>query len=386
MTALATIPLFQGRDFYVPRFELFLGDSSKRGAILFDVMQVTYKDNVESIDTFELTINNWDEVKRQFKHHDSSQLDPGQRVELHMGYLGDTGGLRTMMHGVITEMSPTFPAAGQPTLKVSGQNILHSFCKERRSEAYQANEATASKVARKICQRLGVEFPNDTSHPEIAHEHLIQENQFDIIFLMELARLEGYEIVIDEPSPTGPSKTTLKFVQSGDVLRAVYELRYGATLTEFTPTLSTAKQVSSITINGWDEAKGKRIKVEVGQQSLSGSQGLTKKLIPGSKNPVKDRKDVVSNLPVRDEQTAHAVATARLQSQNAKVVTGTGSVIGLPELRAGSQVYLWGLGQRFSGRYFVTGTTHTIGMSGYTTQFECQLEEVEPDPHAGKQT
>lgn len=386
MTALATIPLFQGRDFYVPRFELFIGDRPERGAILFDVMQVTYKDNVESIDTFELTINNWDEEKRQFKHHDSSQLDPGQRVELHMGYLDDKGGLRTMMQGVITEMSTTFPAAGQPTLKVSGQNILHSFCKERRSEAYQANEATASKVARKICQRLKVDFRNDTSHPEIAHEHLIQENQFDIIFLMELARLEGYEIVIEEPAPKGPKNTTLRFVQSGDVVRAVYELRYGATLTEFTPILSTAKQVSSISINGWDEAKGQRIKVEVGQGSLNGSHGLKKKLMPGSKNPVEDRKDVLSNLPVRDAQTAHAVATARLQSTNQKVVTGTGSVIGLPELRAGSQVYLWGLGQRFSGRYFVTGTTHTIGMSGYTTQFECQLEELEPDPHAGKKS
>jgi phage protein D len=35
-----------------------------------------------------------------------------------------------------------------------------------------------------------------------------------------------------------------------------------------------------------------------------------------------------------------------------------------------------GLGARFSGRYFVTATTHAIGDSGYTTQFECRLEEL----------
>jgi len=39
-------------------------------------------------------------------------------------------------------------------------------------------------------------------------------------------------------------------------------------------------------------------------------------------------------------------------------------------------VFIRGLGDRFSGRYFVTGTTHTIGGSGYTTQFQCRMEEV----------
>ena len=38
-------------------------------------------------------------------------------------------------------------------------------------------------------------------------------------------------------------------------------------------------------------------------------------------------------------------------------------------------VELGGMGVRFSGRYFVTGTTHTIGDGGYTTQFECRREE-----------
>jgi Bacteriophage probable baseplate hub protein len=37
---------------------------------------------------------------------------------------------------------------------------------------------------------------------------------------------------------------------------------------------------------------------------------------------------------------------------------------------------LEGLGERFSGRYFLTATTHTIADGGYTTQFECRREEL----------
>ena len=42
MTTLVSTPIFIGREFYVPRFELFIGDSPERGALLHDVMQVSY--------------------------------------------------------------------------------------------------------------------------------------------------------------------------------------------------------------------------------------------------------------------------------------------------------------------------------------------------------
>jgi phage protein D len=62
---------------------------------------------------------------------------------------------------------------------------------------------------------------------------------------------------------------------------------------------------------------------------------------------------------------------------NAKnMLQATGSTVGLPDLHAGSVVVIDGLGSRFSGRYFVVSTTHTVGDGGYTTQFECKREET----------
>lgn len=381
MTLLAPTPIFRGRQFYVPRFELFLGDQPERGSLLHDVMQVSYKDSLDKIDSFELTINNWDAEKRSFKHHDSSALNPGQRLRLHMGYLDDRAGLQAMLQGVITEMTPTFPAAGQPTLKVVGQNVLHTFCKEPVNHTYKAKETTASNVAKQICQRLGVEFRNDSTHKsqEMEHAHLIQSNQYDIVFLNELARQEGYEIVIEEPASRG-GKAILRFLKTSEVVRNIYELRYGSTLTEFQPTLSTSKQVSSVTVNGWDVAKGEAYQVEVNQSGIDSQQALKGRLLPGMKNPVADRKAVLSERTPSDKQTARAMAAAKLASINQELVTGSGSVVGMPELRAGTHVYLWGLGRRFSGRYFITGSTHSIGLSGYTTQFDCRLEELQSDP------
>ena len=47
---------------------------------------------------------------------------------------------------------------------------------------------------------------------------------------------------------------------------------------------------------------------------------------------------------------------------------------GLPSLCAGVKVNIEGIGARFSGTYYVTSTTHTLGESGYITRFDARRE------------
>ena len=90
---------------------------------------------------------------------------------------------------------------------------------------------------------------------------------------------------------------------------------------------------------------------------------------------VSDREEVITNKPVQSEQEAKQIAKRILEDIAKETVTADGSTIGLPDLRAGSMLEIDGLGRRFSGQYFVQSTTHTIGDSGYSTEFTCRLEE-----------
>jgi phage protein D len=49
---------------------------------------------------------------------------------------------------------------------------------------------------------------------------------------------------------------------------------------------------------------------------------------------------------------------------------GTGRTVGVPDLRPGNSLELDGLGPRFNGRYQIEKVTHSLGGSGYTTEFE----------------
>jgi phage protein D len=47
------------------------------------------------------------------------------------------------------------------------------------------------------------------------------------------------------------------------------------------------------------------------------------------------------------------------------------------DLRAGRVVAIRGTGVPFDGKYFVTGTRHTIGINGYRTRF--QARRINPE-------
>src|SRR5262245_26755246 len=55
-------------DFYVPRFEITASGGALSPSVLRDVVQVTYNDSITEIDSFDITVNNWDAERRRFKY------------------------------------------------------------------------------------------------------------------------------------------------------------------------------------------------------------------------------------------------------------------------------------------------------------------------------
>lgn len=355
-------PIYSGQDFYVPAFELNPPGKRLPKDVLHDVVGVTYSDDITKIDNFEITVNNWDAETRTFKYSNGSTFLPGQRLELWMGYRGKEP-LRRVMTGEITSLRPTFPAAGQPTLTVSALNVLHRFRTKQETHAYQ--DRTDSQIAQQIGARLRVPVHTQPLN-EQPYPYLLQDNQYDIVFLFERARRIGYELWIEEDQSTGQS--TLHFEPSENLKRITYRLSWGKSLIEFQPTLTTARQVGQVTVRAWDRRRKKAITATAKRSDLGARHDQD------VEQAFNEREEITS-VVVADQQEANRIARDRLRDIAHEMVKGSGSTVGLPDLRAGRMVRIDGLGSRFDGGYFVTGTKHTFNDSGYVTSFECRRED-----------
>lgn len=374
MSSIATVPIYEGQDFYVPYFEVKIAGRPQGQGVVRDILSVSYKDSLTDIDSFEIQINNWDAETRALKYSDSDLFDPGKQFELWMGYYGKDK-LRLMVTGEITSLKPTFPASGPPTLAVSGLNVLHRLRTEQESRAYEG--LTDSQIARQIAGRLQIDPLTPNEAEEMPYDYLFQQNQYNIVFLLERARKIGYDLFIVESGQNGASGASqLYFGRSVGVRQRTYKLTYGKSLIEFQPELTTANQVSEVTVTGWDRVNKKPITGTAKRSELT-TQGVGE---AGGQAAIEQsfnqRKEIIADVPVESEAEAKQLARETLERIAKDMVKGTGSCVGLPDLRAGVVIEIDGLGARFTGRYFVTSTTHAISDGGYTTQFECRREEI----------
>jgi phage protein D len=324
---------------------------------------------MEHMTSFALTINNWDDRNFRFKYSDEQDFDVGQRVHVMLGYADQ---LRSMVTGYITTLTPRFPESGQPTLGVSGLDamVLLRDRKPTGSDQRKFVNMTDADIAKVIARRNGLRC--EATQGGEKHDLVIQKNQDDAQFLMERASRIDYDCFI-HTDPVG-NASTLHFevpTDARDGRRArVYRFVWGESLIAFNPVLTIARQVSKVTVRGWNPATKSVIEGSAGPDDLPGAKknGDSGPQVVASK--LGNKQDVVLDALVTSQQEARALALQLLRERAYDFITGSGDVIGLADLRPGDNIDLAGLGTRFTGTYYVKKVEHAFGANGYTTHFE----------------
>lgn len=392
--------------FYVPQFEIKIEEAGLPRNILRDVTQLTYKDNIKEIDSFEVTVNNWDPTTQDFKYVGSETAERlarqtgddrrlrlfepcNKEVEVWMGYLGD---LRLMLKGTFATMEPNFPASGAPTLSVRGLNVLHQLRRKQYSTTW--GDKRDSEIAKNIATLVDKDLGKNHKRfplPIVINEkamgleerlpYVAQKNQYDIDFLLTRALRLGYVVFVREGNPKARNpderKQHLYFGPSDGTIPGqrdvTFKLKWGISLIDFKPTLTTANQVRSVTVTGWDRAKKKAISVK---SSLDDKEINLNRDLHELLKVCDPREEIVIDKPVHTEKEAKTLAQAILKDRHKEMVKASGTCVGLPDLRAGRKVVIEGLGSRFSGTYFITESTHSINDSGYITKFNARREQT----------
>lgn len=381
----APTPEVASPDRYAPEFEVHIEGLQMDPTTKNDIIDVKVNRDIDEMSGFDLTLNNWDDVNLKFKHSDSPQLKLGGRVSVRLGYADK---LLTVATGTISTLSPKFTDSASPTVQVSGVDGLLRL-KDRKpteNEVKIYRNLPDWRIAEQIAQRNHLRIEVTREGP--THDRVVQKNQDDASFLLERAKRLDFDCYILPDPQSG--EDTLYFIKptdgrDGRPIR-VYRLAYAPGLStgpttqpeglipnllEFTPTLTVSQQVGKLTVRGWDPRTKQPIaftataeNLPAGQNKADGQSGPE-----AAESTLGGRQDVLVDAPVSSDQEARELAISLLRERAYEFITGTGRVAGLPELRPGDNLEIYGLGQRFSGTYFVKRVEHTLNTSGFFTQF-----------------
>ncbi|MCW4464562.1 hypothetical protein OK351_03450 [Glutamicibacter sp. MNS18] len=384
---------YEDRKFHTPAFQLLLNGQDPGRTVAGDVLEVRFTEELGAISSFEFTLYDWDPhaVRPRYSSPWDDQgrplpqfpgdsqmvpnFEPGARVDLRFGYVED-GDLPLMLRGEVITISPSFPASGTPTCQV---RALDAFLRSLQKVHVEGNyDGTDKAIVDQLCRQnqVNVRWVEPESEGEEQHSVVVDGTLYDEI----QTRVENYGYVL---STTGAEDSELLLAPSTAAgSEPVLELRWGRTLKEFTPVLSAAAQISEVVVRLADPnaPEGERQLEVVRRFSDIGVDpaAIGPASVADLESAVTGIREIIKPDGALTEADAIKAADAHLHELAGQLITGTGSTVGLPALRAGQVISLAALGARFDGNYRVFKTVHTLGGTGYSTSFEVRKEVLAP--------
>jgi uncharacterized protein len=357
------------KDFYAPAFSIRVADRNVVEDLLLEIASVHVDNSLEAADRFTFVVNNAFIISsREFITIEGRTLPDffafGAPVDISMGY-GDRTTLDLMLTGIVTELSTSFPSSGIPQLTVSGYDDSYCLTKGTKSRNWQSKKD--SDVVRDIANEYHLK-PNvqDTG---VVHPRIEMSQESPAQFLNRLAQRNGFEFFV--------VRDDLFFRKPANDEKGAIALEWGRGLVSFSPEINLSEQVTQVEVYGWNIQTKKPI---VGRARKGDEPGRdpkrksNKKRASGSEYLEKVCKQKEATLRVREpvfsQQQADLRARAILKRRAEGFVGGRGESVGIPDLRADTNITLGGLGDFFNTTFYVHQTTHTVDTSGYRTTFE----------------
>ncbi len=229
---------------------------------------------------------------------------------------------------------------------------------------------TYSEIATSIAEEMGLQA--DVEVVETRYDYTPQTNEDNLAFLKRLGDRIGYTVKVygdklffrnvDFSSKT--QRTLYYYIDGAGEVEKFYpkiktkDAKSSASSTTTNPTNKTASTTKANNTNS----------TKLGQYSyvINGITGEEEKVftpVQGASN------NKVSNTT--DNVAAGAMKNSESKSGTTKWFEADIDCIGIPEIKAGGLVTIFGVGKKWSGNWYVKTVRHTIDSGGYRTSLEC---------------
>jgi uncharacterized protein involved in type VI secretion and phage assembly len=337
--------------------------------LLEDILQINVEESLNLPGMFTLVIRNDYNSTRQGENpwlYDST-FAIGKAIEI--GFESSTtedtsfsqATESTLIKGEITAIEAQFNSESQAPIIIRGYDISHRLHRGRYNRSFQ--NKTDADIVKEVITGAGITAGtiDTTSGPHGFGDpvgYVFQENQTNMEFLRERAARNGFELFVQDGKLNfrKPSaKTTLDLAWLKDI-------------TSFHVRISSAEQISSVEVRGWDYQNKKAIvstkTAQTAQVVTSTDQGkgtATSTKFSGSP------KMIVVDKPVSSSSEADAIAQALFNELSGEFVQADAIALGNPDIRPGKLIKLKDMG-KYSGSYYVTETRHIFQGRVYSTE------------------
>jgi uncharacterized protein len=348
----------QKRDDQTPGCEMVFGGRTLDDDLLMLASSASVDLAVGKPGMFTLEMEGYGESE-DIKWMEDSLFQLGTTVEVKMGYRD----LSPLFFGEIVGVDASFSSSEPPHMTVRAYDLSHRLLRGEKRRTF--SKLKYSDIARTIAADAGL-TPRVTDSGDV-REYVEQKGQSDLAFLLKLAEEIRYHLFV--------LRKEMVFQPVSNNASAKIKISLSDDLMDFNTNLSLARQVSEVVVRGWDAAKAVEIvgRAAAGQEVSMGGERSASKVIKETFDRSGKAVRMITDHPVMTQSEADQLAQARLNEMSLDFIEAAGTARGRTDLLPGEVIEISGLSKWFTGRYYLTGTTHLYDYeSGYTTSFSAR--------------
>ncbi len=346
---------------YTAKLLLQIDGTAATKDLIDDILQISVEESLHLPGMFTLIINNDyfpGTADTTWKHQRKFAI--GKKIKI--GFTSSTtedpdfaaAATEYVLEGEITAIEAEFNEKSQAPMIIRGYDISHRLHRGRYNRSFQ--DVSDSDIVKKLIVEAGIASGTITATTTV-HEYAFQENQTNMEFLRERAARNGFELYVQDGKlnfrkPKKDQALTLKWLEDFDSFRV---------------RVTSAEQVKSVEVRGWDYTKKQAIVSTKSTASLltSTDSGTGS---AASNTFSSQTKMIVVDQPVFSSAESDAIAQSLCDELGGEFVSADAKGEGNPKIRPGRVVTLTEMGN-YSGSYYVTETHHMFNERKYTTHF-----------------
>jgi phage protein D len=335
-------------------------DGRSQNAMVPDIALLEVEEDLEQAAAFRLQLAITTRSDGSWTYVDDKPFQVWRRFALEAGYPGAT---ETLIDGYVTHVELMIGAEGEPYLELSGLDLSAKMHLSEKQLAWPNKKD--HEIAREIFSSYGLRPEvEDTVATHAEAVATILQSETDIRFLRRLAARNGFECHVRggtgyfrSPNLQAAPQKTLAIEFGGETNLAEVRIRVDGT----PATVAEIRRVDPVAKREEREHLQATPRRTLGERPLAGLRtGL-----PDGRQLL--RRELAASPVEMRGRLRHAYEGA------SRFVTAEGEIDGRvyrAVLRARQLVTIKGVGETYSGLYYVTRVRHSFTIEGYTQHFE----------------
>ena len=331
----------------------------------YQVSSINIVKEVNRIASAKIIIYDGDAATQDFEISNEETFVPGSEIEILAGYDSNEN---TLFKGIVVSHSLKIRNNSSPLLILDCRDKAIQMTIARKNKYFY--NSTDSDAAENIIEIYNLD--HDIEDTSVQHESLVQYDSTDWDFIMSRMEANGKLCFVSD------GKITIK--KPDFTTATVLDAVFGATILEFDADLDPRNQYKNLKATTWNYANQEIASVDAREPGFTENGNISSTDLADVLKT--EEYDLYSGEDVTENELQN-LADARLQKARMSKCRGRVKFAGYNAVNPGDFINIGGVGDRFNGKVFVSGTRHEIVNGNWNTgvQFGLSNETFAKQPN-----